>query len=311
MKIEQDWIQDKLKELRADIDVNTTVLKEQQEFARINKHLKEYKGEDKVITSHEIHEKLKINPLPPAVPSNHEKLDGILGGFYPGQHVLIGAQPKSGKSEFIMDLVRKTKEHNPLLLAFEQDPEELITIMMERGMEIPLFFTPKRNRKRSMKWISDRITEAVAKNDTRVVFVDHFGYINPEQSHGAGYDMLIVELLQQLKRIAKTLKITIVTAVHTVKMSPLDMPTSDDLKGSAGFRQEADSIVMLWREAYMDKKELKKTNKTLVSIQENRRKGTTGSFRMKFENYKYILDDTIEFNYENNGYETEDSVWKK
>tara|TARA_R110000850_G_scaffold32138_6_gene88153 strand:+ start:1527 stop:2492 length:966 start_codon:yes stop_codon:yes gene_type:complete len=294
---DESFVENSLRALQEEqsqtIDENTELV-----MNRIDEYLAQYQGEDKVVTSHEIHEQLKKKPLPPPVTTFHPKLDDILGGFYPGQHILIGAQPKSGKSEFILDLVRRTKDHNPLLLAFEQDAEELITIMMERGLEVPLFSTPRLNKTQSIKWITERITESVIKFGTRVVFLDHFGYIKPDKHHAGGYDMLIVDLLQQLKKIAKSLQITIVTAVHTTKMSPLEVPTSDNLKGSAGFRQEADAIIVLWREAYMEGKELIKTNKTLVSIQENRRKGTTGSFRMKMVDYKFIEDEHILFHYE-------------
>jgi len=296
---DESFIEKSLRDLRG---IEEKTISENTELItnKIDEYLYQYKGDDKVVTSHDIHEKLKKNPLPPPVTSNHPKLDEILGGFYPGQHILIGAQPKSGKSEFILDMVRRTKDYNPLLLAFEQDAEELITIMMERGLDIPLFHTPKINITRDMKWISDRVTESVIKYGTRVVFIDHFGYIKQNSNHQGGYDMSIVEMLHGLRQIAKQLKITIVTAVHTTKMSPTEVPTSDNLKGSAGFRQEADTIIMLWREAYFEGKELLKTNKTLVSIQENRRKSVTGNYRMKMVDHKFIIDDDIIFHYESN-----------
>ena len=63
MQIEKDWVQEKLKELKTDIENQSDSLRKQQEFARVNEHLMNYNGADKVITSHEIHERLKIKPL--------------------------------------------------------------------------------------------------------------------------------------------------------------------------------------------------------------------------------------------------------
>lgn len=292
-----EWIEEKLKQLKVENNNITDKMVKAERDERINGHLAMYEGEDKVVTSLEIAMQLEKNPLPKPTLTNHEELDKLLTGFYPGQHVIIGAMPKSGKSEFILDLVRKMKESNPLLLPFEQNADELISIMKERGREIPLFAVPRTNKDYSLKWISDRITESVIKFDSKVVFIDHFGYIK-KPNINAPYDMIIVEMLQQIRMIAKTLNITIVTAVHTTKMSPLDLPTVENLKGSAGFHQEADTVMMLWREAYKEKKETVWTNKVLLSVQANRRRGTTGSFKMKFENYKYILDQSIEFDYE-------------
>lgn len=294
-----DFIEKKLLEMQ---ELNKTLTDEKTKLVqdmRINLHLARYQEEDRVVTSKEVEMELEKNPLPKPIRTNHQQIDEILGGFYPGQLVIIGAMPKSGKSEMVMDLVRKTKEHNPLLMPFEQNAEELISIMKERKREVPLFAVPRTNKYYTLQWISERITESVVKYGTKVAFIDHFGYIK-KPNINAPYDMIIVEMLQELKNIAKTLNITIVMAVHTTKFSPTDMPTVEDLKGSAGFHQEADTIMMMWREAYREKKETKWTNNVLFSVQANRRKGTTGSFRMRFNDYQYEIDDSIVFHHEEN-----------
>ena len=121
---------------------------------RTEELLANYDGEDKVVSSHEIQEQLKDKPLPPPIPTGHGKLDSIIKGFYPGQHVVFSAPPKSGKTSFILDLIRRMKSSNPTLLPLEQSAEELISILNERNLEIPLFYAPRSNKKPTMEWVT-------------------------------------------------------------------------------------------------------------------------------------------------------------
>lgn len=264
---------------------------------RADELLVQYNGEDRVVKSTEILESLKDKPLPKPVPTNHASLDKIIKGFYPGQHIIFSAPPKSGKTSFILDLVDKMKASNPLLIPLEQSAEELISMMMERELDIPLFVAPRTNKRPTIDWITKRITESVVKYNSKVVFIDHFGYIKNESGISQQH-LEITDTMQELRSIAKQLNISIVSIVHVRKVNPTEPPTVEDLYGSAGYLQEADTIVMLWREAYKQGRETKWSNKVLLSVQANRRNGGTGSFRMKYENYRFIEDPNIEFEYE-------------
>lgn len=263
----------------------------------INLLLADYQGSDKIVTSFDIKEQLKDRPLPSPIPTGHPKLDSIIGGFYPGQHIIFSAPPKSGKSSFILDLISRMKSSEPLLIPLEQNAEELVTIMNERLIDIPYFVVPKTNERATIEWLSHRITEARLKYNTKVVFIDHFGYVDPPDKSKAEH-LQIIDKMQSLRSIAKQLNITIVSVAHVRKTDPTEPPTVEDLYGGAGYLQEADTIVMMWREAYKDGRETKWTNKVLVSVQANRRKGDTGSFRMKYVDYQFIQDDNIYFEYE-------------
>lgn len=200
-------------------------------------------------------------------------------------------------TSFILDLIDKMKESNPLLIPLEQSAEELISMMKERELEVPLFVTPRSSKRPTIEWITKRITESVLKYDSKVVFIDHFGYIKNESMQSQKH-LEITDTMQELRSIAKQLDISIVSIVHVRKVNPTEPPTVEDLYGSAGYLQEADTIVMMWREAYKKGRETNWSNKVLLSVQANRRNGGTGSFRMKYENYKFIEDKTIEFEYE-------------
>jgi replicative DNA helicase len=262
---------------------------------RAEELLAQYNGDDKVVSSFEIREQLKDKPLPPPLPTGHPKLDSIIKGFYPGQHIVFSAPPKSGKTSFILDLISRMKYSDPALIPLEQSAEELISVLNERKLEIPLFYAPRSNKLATLEWVEQRITEAVVKHGSKVVFLDHFGYI---KNDGQQQHLQIIDTMQRLRSIAKQLNISIVSIVHVRKVSPIEPPSIEDLYGGAGYLQEADTVVMMWREAYKEGKEIKWTNKVLVSVQANRRNGSTGNFRMKYDNYKFIQDDNIQFHHE-------------
>lgn len=275
--------------------------------SKIDTYLAQYEGEDEVVISTEIAKQLIKKPLPAPVPTGHIGLDNIIKGFYPGQHIVFSAPPKSGKTAFILDLIARMKEHSPMFIPLEQNAEELISIMQERNLEVPIFAVPRTNKKATMQWLTERITESVIKYDTKVVFIDHFGYIQMVEGKDQ-HHLKITDTMQALRSIAKQLNISIVSIVHVRKVDPTQPPTVEDLYGSAGYLQEADTIVMLWREAYKDGRETKWTNKVLCSVQANRRNGNTGSFRMKFEDYKFKQDDNIVFHYESNDPDNEEQM---
>jgi hypothetical protein len=203
-------------------------------------------------------------------------------------------------TSLVLELIEKMKAVNPLLLPLEQSAEELISIMQERKLKIPLFVTPRSNKRPTMDWIRKRIIESVVKYDTKVVFLDHFGYLKNENKINQ-HHMEIVDTMQELRSIAKQLSISIVSIVHVRKTNPTEPPTVEDLYGGAGYLQEADTVIMLWREAYKEGKETKWTNKVLLSVQANRRTGNTGNIRLRYVDYRFIEDATIKFEYESTG----------
>lgn len=290
-------VHDELKKIETKVETMPESETKRKLLARVNERLAKYDGKDQVVTSEQIVAQLKEKPLPDPIPTNHAGLDAILKGFYPKQHIIFSAPPKSGKTSFILDLIDKMKSSNPTFIAMEQPAEELVSMMLERGLEVPHFITPRYNENETMDWITQRVTEAVIKYDTKVVFLDHFGYIKPSGNFYT-LQLQIKDTLHRIKKLAVELDVAIVSIVHIRKKEPTEIPTVDDILDSAGFHQEADTIVMLWREAFKDGKETKWSNKVLCSVQANRRNGNTGSFRMKYENYRFIEDNNITFNYE-------------
>ena len=77
-------------------------------------------------------------------------------------------------------------------------------------------------------------------------------------------------------------------------------PTLEDIRGSSAIAQEADTVILVWRETKKDGKETIITNNTNIGVLANRRHGTTGNIKMVYENDTYVEKEWINFgDYEN------------
>ena len=90
--------------------------------------------------------------------------------------------------------------------------------------------------------------------------------------------------MRGLKALAKKWNVLIFIICHLVKAKMDTQPTLEDLKGSSSIGQEADTVIILWREMKRSGGQVEITNNVNVSIQANRRTGKTGNVKMVYEN---------------------------
>ncbi len=75
---------------------------------------------------------------------------------------------------------------------------------------------------------------------------------------------------------------------HLTKTRMDTQPTMEDLKGSSSIGQEADTVILLWRESKRENGQVVITDNVNVSVQANRRGGKTGNVKMVYENGKFL-----------------------
>jgi replicative DNA helicase len=252
--------------------------------ARILDIARQYDGEDKVVSSLDIAERLKNAPPEDFIPSGYLGLDSILKGFLKGQLVVISAATKSGKTSFCIELTSHMKDRNPLWLPFEEGAPELIQKFLDRGESPPLFFTPDRMTGNTIAWVEKKVIESKAKYNTKVIFIDHLHFI---VDFGENMSVQIGRTMRELKRIARTLDVCIFLIAHLKKTKMDTQPDLEDLRDSSFIAQEADTVIMLWRQMKKEKGEVIITNNVNVSVQANRRTGKTGNVKFVFEDGKF------------------------
>lgn len=189
-------------------------------------------------------------------------------------------------TSFLMDMTTKLKEQNPLWFPFEEGAEELVRKFIERGEEPPRAFTPENMKANTMEWIESKIVEAIAKYDTKIVFIDQLDFI--VSMKGENHALNVGQTMRDLKGLSKKWNIVIFIICHLSKARMDTQPTLEDLKGSSSIGQESDTVILLWRESKRQGGELVINNNINVSVQKNRRHGKTGNIKMIYENGKFL-----------------------
>jgi len=311
---EEDFVKyDQPAETKSDIDDFITSLKseieqvkdevvEAEQMARLISLASRYKGEDKLISSHDYVEIIKNQPEQARINTKYKGLDGLICGFRPGQLISVSAVAKSGKTNFCMELTTNQREFNPVWFPFEEGAQELVEKFMDRGEQPPMFFVPAKIHSRTLKFIEKKIIEAIAKFDSKIFYVDNLDWIVDPRS--GEHERMIQFACMELKRMAVLWNITIVLIAHVRKLlSPTDQPSYNDIKGSSAVYQISDTVIMMWRETKKEGGELIISNNVNVSVQLNRKTGKTGNIKFKWENGHYTeydwkkLDDEMEDNF--------------
>lgn len=260
-----------------------------QGLLRLQEVAKNYDGQFKLIRSDELLKEIQARPQVSlhAVPTL-PLLNDIIGGLREQQLITVSAHSKHGKTSWAMFLIEEFAKLNPVMIPLEQSNEELVQQRHDNGYSIPIFLSPRRLAARvTVDWIEERVVEGIAKYDTKIVFIDHLGYVDDFGEDGKyareNHSYRIEMIMKGLKNLAKRWNVIIVLLVHISQSDEGKPPTLQDLKGSSSILQESDMVMMLWRKNEQKKKVRVYSNKTMISILANRRTGKNGSVGFEFE----------------------------
>lgn len=274
-----------LRELSKEIQEVSNRVEREESLVRLEEIARNYQGADKVVSSFEIAEEMKKRPPQRKLFSGYRGLDDILDGFREKQLIVLSAATKSGKTTFSVELTSRLRNENPMWFPFEEPAEEIIQKFLDRGEEPPKFFTPNKITGNTITWIEKKIIEAKAKYDSKLVFIDHLHFIVPPGSEDI--NLRIGDTMRQLKRLAVKWGIVIVLIAHLRKTKMDVNPTLEDLRDSSFIAQEADTVILLWRQTTRENGEVVISDLVNLSVQANRRTGKTGNVKLKYENGKF------------------------
>lgn len=275
-----------LAKLEEEIKSEQKGLEQTEALARVKEVARVYAGEDKVIPFADIVARISKGDDELKIMSGWQGLDDLLRGFRLQQLVVVSAATKSGKTSFLMDMTTRFKDYNPLWFAFEESADELVRKFVERGQEPPHAFTPENMTNTSIEWLESKIVEAIAKYDTKVVFIDQLDFIVP--FIGENHHLAVAKTMRELKGLAKKWNVVVFLICHLSKVKMDTQPTMEDLRGSSSISQEADTVMLLWRETRREAGQVVITDNVNVSVQANRRYGKTGNVKMVYDNGRFI-----------------------
>lgn len=288
-----DKIKNEQKNLKQD-------LQSEEGMRRLQEVAREYSGEYRLVWSDDTLEEIKTRPAKMSHLSGVKELDDLTGGLREQQMIGIGAQSGHGKTAFGLWILKQYEKLNPVLLPLEQSSDELIEQRYENKQFIPKYLSPKKHSAHVQPdWIEERIVEAIAKYNSKLVMIDHMGYIEVgEDYRREGEHLRIEKKLQALKHLAIKWNVVIVILIQLQQMEEETTPQLRDLKGSSAIRQECDKIIFLWRNNTKSGKARAYDNKVLISQQKNRFNGLNGNMGAEFDfkTGEYVVNaDTMEW----------------
>lgn len=285
-----DRVQSEKKGLEQKIASNEGLLRLQETMAQ-------YDGEYKLYTSAEIAEGLKDRPQDEGFKTGIEALDALTGGFRQKQIITMFAHSGHGKTEVSTWLMSLFPELNPVLIPLEQNAEELLSQRIERGYFIPHFLAPKYHDVFvPVSWIEERVVEGIAKYNSKIVVIDHLGYVDTNGKDGEykreNLAYRIGQVMKQINHVGDKWNVCVILLVHVSQGDEGKPPQLEDINHSSDIKKESDTVISIWRKNSLRKKIRIYDNKTMLSVLKNRRHGKNGHVGLSFdtETGKYSED---------------------
>jgi RecA-family ATPase len=208
-------------------------------------NLRDYNGEDRVISSQEM--KLTLERRTDStikVKSQIPTLDRYIEDFRDGELITISGPTKNGKTLLAQTLtVNFAKQGKPALWFTYEVPARQF---LSQFPELPMLYMPSKLKAHALDWLEERIFESFAKYHTRIIFIDHLHYLldlakmkTPSIEIGA--------VVRRLKGIAVSNEMVIFLLCHTIKGKQDGTLSYESIRDSSFVSQESDSVFMVQR----------------------------------------------------------------
>lgn len=254
------------------------------------------------------------------VPTGFTDLDQITNGLHPGQMVIIAARPAIGKSTLGLDLARSCsiKHQMPsVIFSMEMSKSEItmrllaaeakvplqnmrsgkmsdddwakLARRMGEVAEAPLYIDDSPNL--TMMEIRAKARRLRQRNDLRLVIVDYMQLLTSGK-RVESRQQEVSEFSRGLKLLAKELDVPVV-AISQLNRGPEQRndkkPMLSDLRESGSLEQDADMVVLLYREDAFEKESPRAGEADLILAKN--RNGPTATVTVSFQGqYSRFVD---------------------
>lgn len=247
------------------------------------------------------------------VPTGFTELDKMTSGLHPGELTIIAARPSMGKTAFSLNVasyIALKAKKSVAYFSVEMGKESLMMRLLAGESKISM--SELRNgRIQDASW--PKLIQAAGSISESKLFIDDTSGISPFEIRARcrrlkaqhGLDCIMIDYLQimQLKQrvdsrerevseISRSLKaLSKELAVPVIALAQLNRgvegrsdrrPMLSDLRESGSIEQDADVIMMLYRDDYYDKEDPDKQGHAEVIIGKQRN-GPTGTVKLRFD----------------------------
>ncbi len=250
-------------------------------------------------------------------PSGFDDLDSYTGGFQPGSLNIIAARPSMGKTSFVMNIAQfgdKEANRPVLIFSLEMSCEQLVLRMLSAESYIDLsqlnmgtfdteaFHTAKKaceilvnrnifiNDDSNLTAMDFRTRCRRFKTkypDLSLVIVDYMQLMSSGDGRNEGRQQEVSDISRMLKATARELNCPVIALSQLSRATEQrteKKPQLSDLRDSGAIEQDADVVLLLFREDYYTDNENNelKDSKADVRVAKNRN-GSTGTFHLTFK----------------------------
>ena len=204
-------------------------------------------------------------------------LDARTGGLHKGEFIIIGGRPSTGKTTFMLDVIRHAaieKTGSALIFSAEMSKEQLVIRLLCQmsGVDSFLFRTGKLGPKewRAIKEAGEQMDAAgdrVLIDDTSGISIDEMRTRSRYVFSKRRYDIIAVDYLQLmaarrgretrldevteisrgLKGLAKELNVPVIALSQLSRAGANERPQLNHLRDSGAIEQDADVVIFLHR----------------------------------------------------------------
>ena len=254
------------------------------------------------------------------LPTGFTDFDRMTGGLRPGDLVIVAGRPSMGKTTLAINMAEYAALHHQpdrnqqtrisvAVFSMEMPSEQLITRMLSSIGGVPLQ-NLRSGRISDDDWV--RITSATSQLSDAKIFIDETPALTPTELRARarrvkrehGLDLVVVDYLQLmqvagtkenrateiaeisrgLKVLAKELSCPVIALSQlnrSVEQRENKKPVMSDLRESGSIEQDADMILLIYREEVYDRNTTKKGIAEIDLVKH--RNGEIGTFILTFQ----------------------------
>ncbi|MBT5346736.1 replicative DNA helicase [bacterium] len=275
-------------------------------------HIKDVLTEtyEKIAELHDSDAKDKFSGLP----YGFRDLDGITSGMHPSDLIILAARPAMGKTSFALNIAQNAalKNKSVGVISLEMSKDQLVERMFCSLLQVDSWkiktgqlddrdfakMGPVMDKLNSMKlFIDDSLSSSVVelRAKTRRLQMEHgldliiIDYLQLMSSgkHGFSSNRVneISDISRSLKSLARELNVPIIALSQlsrAVESRPDKRPILSDLRESGAIEQDADLVMMLYRDDYYNPEDSSKPGVTDLLIRKHRH-GAVGTVELMFK----------------------------
>lgn len=260
----------------------------------------------------ELHQDTKENT---GIETGYTSLNKMTCGLQEGDFVVLGARPSMGKTAFALNIALHAAKSGSAVGLFSlemsskqllkrmascagevsggrlknpkhrftiEDWEKVSKAFAEIG-ELPLEIYDKAGVTMQDIWMQTRKLKRKHGDKKLLVIVDYLQLITGDPKHKGNRFQEISEISRKLKLLARDLNVCIVALSQlsrSVESRQDKRPLLSDLRETGQIEQDADVIMLMYREDYYDKETMQK-EMTEIHVAKHRN-GPVGSFKLRF-----------------------------